>query len=234
MQEDSDIPMFDVEKMEHFYDPKYQSDQEVLYAWYMYAWRFLPLCSKQWRECTGPSQLRNEQFMFVGITESDEALVQWLIKLVLPDLLIQKEKGWPPRPKSTGKGPQVTRTERDMYTLIHIRVEKGREDFKNVMRWNELFWDQVKKHQPLLFEKKIKPLVKSHRYDYQFPLPGLNVQKDYQAMYEAAKAITSLSPTTKHNENHMTRCNDFDNVASLFSNDNSNDGFDDIENMQHV
>jgi hypothetical protein len=94
MLKDNNISMFDMKLMDHFYDPKYEKDENVVNAWYFYVLKFLPLVNKKWREATTPDKITNQTSMFHFITISDEALMRWFIQILLPNELkkIKKER----------------------------------------------------------------------------------------------------------------------------------------------
>lgn len=180
--------------MQHFYDLSYANDSKVKYAWYIYVYRFLPLCNKQWKENLSSGQIQSEHFIYSSISESDEALIQWLIIIVLPNLISQKNKGWPVMEKSPSHGPQISKHARNLYSKLHFNIEKTRENFKNIVAWNELFWSELKTRHPLFFSNtNDSSISKSKQYDYGMPLPGLNKEKDYLAMYNAIKISSDLS-----------------------------------------
>ena len=90
MNKDSASPMFDVDLMKFFYNPDYETDENVVNAWYIYVLNFLPLVNKKWREATAPDKLKKFASMFHFITISDEALMHWFITIWVP-ILVTKQ-----------------------------------------------------------------------------------------------------------------------------------------------
>ncbi len=146
--------MFDVQLMKNFYSPDYEEDESVLEAWYYYVIKFLPLVNKQWRDSVSLDKLVNKQSMFHSITISDEALVRWFIQLWMPIMLKYQNEGWKEQGKSTGKGPHDTKANIKYYTLLHHEISMSRKDYNAAVRWNNLFWNEVKKRNDLSQPKK--------------------------------------------------------------------------------
>jgi hypothetical protein len=47
MMSDDKLPMFDLNLMDFFYNPKYENDENVINAWYSYVIKILPIVSKK-------------------------------------------------------------------------------------------------------------------------------------------------------------------------------------------
>ena len=86
------FPMFDLELMNFFYNPDYETDTNVVNAWYIYVLKFLPLVNKKWREATAPDKLTNASSMFLFISISDEALIRWFLNIWVPIIVKKKEQ----------------------------------------------------------------------------------------------------------------------------------------------
>ena len=112
--------MFNVNLMQHFYNPEYESNELVVSAWCTYVLKFLPLVNKQWRENVSTDKLRNKEFLFHSVTISDEAIVRWFIELWVPIIESRKNLGWIDNEKSLGKGPHDTKNYRDIPSYIKI------------------------------------------------------------------------------------------------------------------
>lgn len=193
-QEPSD--MFDIDLMKHFYNPKYEKDEKVLNAWFLYVLKFLPIVSKQWRESVSNDKLKNEKSMFFFITISDEALVRWFITLWLPIIERRKKDNWKDEGKSTGKGPHDTKQNIKLYTMLHNDIEVARKDHQAAVRWNHLFWSEVKKKNLIVLEKK-KTQSKYANVENSsnfMPLPDLNED-------QAFLATLTVDSNYKENEN---------------------------------
>jgi hypothetical protein len=92
MMSDDTLPMFDLNLMDFFYNPKYENDEHVINAWYAYVMKILPIVSKKWRDSITPDKLSNEKSMFSFITISDEALMRWLLVIWVSNLTKKKSQ----------------------------------------------------------------------------------------------------------------------------------------------
>jgi hypothetical protein len=50
MKDNMNSSMFDINLMNHFYDPDHVNNSEVIDAWFKYVYQFLPLVSKPWKD----------------------------------------------------------------------------------------------------------------------------------------------------------------------------------------
>jgi hypothetical protein len=180
MKEPAENTMFDKNLMNHFYDSNYITNEIVLDAWFKYVYLFLPLVSKQWKDCVSGIRVKNQQIIFQIITVSDEALIQWLIELWFPRLDLKKNLNWPKEGKSTGKGKHDIKEKRNEYAIIHSKLDNVRTKIENILLWNKKFWDMLSERKSELFEKKnIDRPNRSLYKDMEIPLPGLNEDQDY-------------------------------------------------------
>jgi hypothetical protein len=151
----------------HFYDPKYEEDEEVLDAWYQYVYIFLPIVSKRWKDNLSSQSIRLKSLIFLSVTPSDEACTIYLILNLYPNLLKLKETGWPEEPKSKGKGPNEWISNMGSYQKLLIKITKLRKDYTMKARWNQLFWNVVENKHPDFFVP-IKKYKRSNLLDETF------------------------------------------------------------------
>jgi hypothetical protein len=221
MLKDDNLSMFDLSLMEHFYDPNYEKDENVINAWYIYVLKFLPLVNKKWREATTPDKIVNSSSMFHYITISDEALMRWFIQILLPNELKKIEKarqmilhdieeinndGY----ESTGvkngqedtttkkpikRGPHDTNVKATIYTALHHAITKARRNYNAAVRWNQIFWDEVNKRN----ETVLKNGSLSSKFNkvlnnaMDLPLPDLNENQEFLASYSITKGKDTLN-----------------------------------------
>jgi hypothetical protein len=186
--------MFDLELMQFFYNPDYESDANVVNAWYIYVFKFLPLVNKRWRDATSPEKLNNAASMFHFITISDEALMQWFIKIWVPILIKKKEieekkitnEEKQDEPEKTSKrGPHDTNVKATIYTSLHHSITNARRNYNAAVRWNQIFWDEVKKRNSsrLQIGSLSAQITKDLNNSTDLPLPDLNENQEFLASY---------------------------------------------------
>jgi hypothetical protein len=169
------FPMFDLELMNFFYNPDYETDSNVVNAWYIYVLKFLPLVNKKWREATAPDKLTNASSMFLFISISDEALIRWFLHIWVPILVKKKEqreeektmnkkkqasqeeineteneialekKTQSPLKKARKQGPHDTNVKASIYSSVHHAITNARRNYDAAVRWNQIFWSEVQK-----------------------------------------------------------------------------------------
>ena len=197
---------FDYKLMKNFYDKNFEYDEATLNTWYIYVKKFLPLVNKQWREATSSDRLYEQESMFQSITVSDEALVRWFIELWYLHEKKNEDDNRATNKKQIGKGPHDTKHNIELYKLIHLQLEDARDKYSNAVKWNNLFWKEVKKRH----ETKSLTHTRTNEKDINglfsrlsdLPLPGLNKNQKFLASfteekYETANAILDLSPSKK-------------------------------------
>jgi hypothetical protein len=197
--------MFDANIMKNFYHPSYENDEKVCFAWYKYVLKFLPLVSKQWRRHVSNDNLKHQKSMFLSITISDEALVRWFIVLWIPIIESNKNNEWKVKDKSSGRGPHDTKRNIDLYTVIREEVGCARKDHHTAARWNDIFWNEVKKRNSELFLKRAElNYAPSDGRFCRLPLPDLDEDQEFLANftndYDAATALVSMSPSKNDNQ----------------------------------
>jgi hypothetical protein len=189
--------------MSYFYNPEFESDNEVLDAWYNYVLKFLPLVNKKWREMTTNDKLRNQQSMFHSITISDEALVQWFIQLwepILNNRLNKKLCVNEDNKKEHVRKPHDTKQNIKQYTLLHHNITIARRDYNAAVRWNNLFWGEVKKKNSDLLKQKTPNKYSRYNNDIsELPLPDLNENQEFLASYHLN---SDFSGSTIDDDNH--------------------------------
>jgi hypothetical protein len=176
---------FDIDKMKHFYCQKYENNLEVRETWYIYVLKFLPLVSGKWKKLVSNNNLQNTNSMFNAITTSDEALVRWFIVLWMKSFDDIKEKKILESDKSKGKGPHDIKSNIKLYTILHCEIEEARKDFGAAVRWNKIFWDEVKTRNSALFEMRKEQCKYStiETNSNELQLPGLDEDHKFLATY---------------------------------------------------
>ncbi len=191
---DNSFPMFDLDLMNFFYNPDYESDEAVINAWYIYVLKFLPLVNKKWREATAPDKFNNAVSMFHFITISDEALMQWFIKIWVPILNKKKEDKLNKKEiqekidgidKPSKRGPHDTNVKATIYTSLHHSITNARRNYDAAVRWNQIFWDEVKKRNSKLLKNGSlsSSITKNLNNSSDLPLPDLNENQEFLASY---------------------------------------------------
>jgi hypothetical protein len=208
MMSDDKLPMFDLNLMDFFYNPKYENDENVINAWYSYVIKILPIVSKKWRDSITPDKLSNEKSMFSFITISDEALMRWLLVIWVSNL--SKSDQQSPNTNSDKenedstldskpinqddcsklstkkkRGPHDTNAKLNIYTKFFHEIKKARSDYNTAVRWNSIFWSEVRKRNEFLLEGDIASSKRFSYFDYasDLPLPDLNENQEFLASY---------------------------------------------------
>jgi hypothetical protein len=208
---DDTCPMFDLDLMNYFYDPDYENDMKVINAWYIYVFKILTIVSKKWRDSTAPDKLSNEKSMFSFITISDEALMRWLLIIWVANLtkknsdhpnvtnsdkenedntlgskmINQDEKSKPSKKK---RGPHDTNTKINIYTKLFHEIKKARSDYDTAVRWNLIFWSEVRRRNENILEETTASSKRSNFFAHasDLPLPDLNENQEFLASYSIA------------------------------------------------
>ena len=197
MDKNSAFPMFDVVLMNFFYNPDYETDEKVVNAWYIYVLKFLPLVNKKWREATAPDKLKNGASMFHSITISDEALMRWFITIWVPILVTKKENelkknelkkndNEDKEDKPIKRGPHDTNVKATIYTHLHHSITNARRNYNAAVRWNQIFWDEVKKRNSNFLTENgslSSKIDKDLNHATDLPLPDLNENQEFLASY---------------------------------------------------
>jgi hypothetical protein len=185
MVSDDDKSVIDTNNMKYFYNPDYEHDEGVRETWYLYVMKFLPLVSKQWGKLLSHNNVKECISMFTCISISDEALVRWFIILWLNIIKDIDDKKISLEAKSKGKGPHDTKANIKLYTVIHNEIETARNDYYAAVRWNKIFWDELKKRNLNLFEERKcaakYALLKNN--ETELPLPDLNKSQEFLATF---------------------------------------------------
>ena len=199
--------MFDTSLMTNFYKSEFENHEQTIEAWYIYVMHFLPFVNKKWRTYVANEKLSLATPLFKAISISDEALVQWLITLWMPIIKERQAKNWVLDAKDKKKGPHDTKHNIPLYIQIHNDVENKRKDNLAAAKWNQLFWNEVKKRhkeqlESLETNKKSK-YSNNHHTKNLLTLPDVDIDQDYlvdySIDYDAANTLTSLSPERKTN-----------------------------------
>lgn len=206
MMKEDNCPIFDLDLMDYFYDPNYEKDKNVINAWYLYVMKILPLVSKKWKDATTPEHLSNETSMFHYITISDEAIMRWFLKIWVPKLSQKTVSQKATENENAGelnkqdddnklsgydsskrkRGPHDTNVHINIYTTLFHNVSNARSDHKTAVRWNKLFWDEVKKRNAAAVLGDLKTASKrlqTHNNGLELCLPDLNENQEFLASY---------------------------------------------------
>ena len=176
---------FDIDQMKYFYCQKYENDAKVRETWYIYVLKFLPLVSTKWRNLVSNNNLQNEISLFTAISISDEALVRWLIVLWIKTFNDIKEKKISESEKSKGKGKHDIKSNIKLYTILHCEIEEARKDYGAAVRWNKIFWEEIKIRNAAIFEtRKEQTKYSTIQTDSnELQLPGLDGDQEFLATY---------------------------------------------------
>jgi hypothetical protein len=220
---DDTFPMFDLNLMDFFYNPKYENDENVINAWYIYVMKILPIVSKKWRDSITPDKLSNEKSMFSFITISDEALMRWLLIIWVSNLTKKKSEQLTKKsdqssnnnsdkenednmiysktnnqdddskPSKRKRGPHDTNAKLNIYTKLFHEIKTARSDYNTAVRWNLIFWNEVRKRNAYLLEGDSVSLKRQSYFDYasDLPLPDLNENQEFLASYSISTSNNS-------------------------------------------
>jgi hypothetical protein len=193
--------------LKNVYNADSINDMNVRKAWYIFGLHFLPLVSKEWKECLHSSRLRNKPLIYDVITTSDEALARWFIDLWAPKIKFEADKGWPQAKKSYGEGEQEIKARQNDYVHIHQQIKnfKCHQHYDILFTWNTIFWDEVVSNNPSAFEEKVeikKPntlIIEGH--EALIPLPGIDDDDDFNLQINQIKTVENL--ISKENEYNL-------------------------------
>ena len=194
--------------MKYFYNPEYEKNENVLNAWYIYVLKILPLVSKKWRDAVAPNRLSKSTSMFLHISISDEALMRWFLTLwvakyskTVEDVLLEKTSEDEIFINDSNavtdcsnkdekivkkRGPHDSNVKLNIYTTLFHEITKARKNYSTAVRWNSLFWDEVKKRNAAMLEKTEKNSKNNtNLYDNvsDLPLPDFNENQEFLASY---------------------------------------------------
>jgi len=137
--------MFEPHLMDSFMVGETPSD-EVAQAWYIFVYKLLPLVNEFWFKLMKSNYVSQAPNMYEHTTQSDQALVRWVILCKIEKLKDRKSKNWPevdPHIKGKKKGPYDSKRNRHLYITECEKVKKKfREDEpdKTKRKWNDIFW----------------------------------------------------------------------------------------------
>lgn len=201
MMKDETFSMFDLGLMNFFYDPAYEKDENVINAWYLYVLKILPIVSKGWKDATAPDKLTVETSIFKCITISDEAIMRWFLEIWIPILTNKAnekpENSTKSEPENNNekpdnsiktpkkRGPHDTNVKLDSYTTLFHEIASARKKYSTAVRWNQIFWNEVKKRNETVLEenKSAYQRSKSFKNVSQLCLPDLNENQEFLATY---------------------------------------------------
>ena len=202
MMKDDTSPLFDLSLMDNFYNADYEDDEDVIDAWYIYVLKVLPLVSKKWKDSVAPDKLSKEFSMFNHISISDEALMRWFLKLWVPKLSSDnnacKDKQTnedsenetsnnKDDPKiSKKRGPHDSNVKLNMYTSLFHDITAARQNYSTAVRWNLLFWEEVKKRNTDILGGRTVSSKRSRTLNIatELPLPDFNENQEFLAKYD--------------------------------------------------
>jgi hypothetical protein len=211
--------MFDTSLMDYFYNPEFEQNEKVIDAWYTYVIKFLPLVNKKWRDATLPDKLKNKQSMFHSITISDEAIMQWFIKLWVPIITDRNANNAKEQDDSTSRqsvdknvaskndskgnkrGPHDTKANIKIYTSLHNEITKARRDYSAAVRWNLIFWNEVMSRNinALQNNSLSSKQSKYSNNDSEAPFPDMNENQEFLALYNVSSG-PNINLNSTYNE----------------------------------
>jgi hypothetical protein len=163
--------LFWIPLMRHFYDKDKENDEDVLEGWYQYNYFFLSICSKQWSKNLSSDRLKYKDIIMKSVSESDEALVRWMLNLWYP--IIQKwyDDGCREDDNKVGNGAHDAKRYRDRYTNLHNEISNIRRDenINLMLRWNSLFWHEVETRHKSMYQEKA--IFRYHNTHINLSLP---------------------------------------------------------------
>jgi hypothetical protein len=224
------FPMFDLELMNFFYNPDYETDTNVVNAWYIYVLKFLPLVNKKWREATAPDKLTNASSMFLFISISDEALIRWFLNIWVPIIVKKKEQReqeeamngkmasqeeinktenaikqekqiLSPVKKARKRGPHDTNVKASIYSSVHHAITNARRNYDAAVRWNQIFWSEVQKRNNYTLETNN---TKAYKSASELPLPDLNENQEFLASYKVLSSNQHNSSASYDKDDNLS------------------------------
>lgn len=202
MIKDDTCTLFNLKLMDNFYNSDYEDDEDVLDAWYIYVSKILPLVSKKWKDAVAPDKLSKEISLFTHISISDEALMRWFLHLWVPKLsnnnkaskseerneesenLTLNNGDNPKIPKK--RGPHDSNVKLNMYTSLFHDITSARKNYSTAVRWNLLFWQEVKKRNTDILEGQnvSSKRTRSLNIGIELPIPDFNENQEFLARYD--------------------------------------------------
>jgi hypothetical protein len=229
MVKDDNSPELIKNCMNYFYIPEYETNENVINAWYIYVLKILPLVSKKWRDAVTPNRLSKSTSMFLHISISDEALMRWFLTLWVVKHSkteedktgkgqlfeeISEEKSFSNDSKietacsNKGeriikkRGPHDSNVKLNIYTTLFHEITRARQDYKTAVRWNLIFWNEVKKRNASIIEKTGENSKNAILYDNatDLPLPDFNENQEFLASYNIMDSNGDLMDSDKHED----------------------------------
>jgi hypothetical protein len=194
-----------INDMQHFYKTEYVNDENVRKSWFYFCYYFLPICNKDWKDHIQLDRLSKTEIIYNQISTSDEAIVHFFLLLWAPKIQIEKDNKWPVPPKTHGEGDQELKARINEYSAIHHSILKYKShnqgEFASI--WNDIFWEEAKKHFPNSFSKKnINQFMTSEssgNENLSIPLPGIDDDNTF-SMFVAKRKITSSAKINVNDE----------------------------------
>jgi hypothetical protein len=144
-----------------FYKEEYENNEEVRKMWYIFCYHFLPRINKDWKHCLEGSRVYTQTFLYEKITTSDEAMTLWFLKNIEPKIKELCKNNWnePVKEKKQQgqkQGEQELKAGLKDYIELHnlISAFKDQDNGIVAIRWNDIFWDELIKHNPNLAKKR--------------------------------------------------------------------------------
>ena len=157
--------MFEPHLMDSFMVGETPSD-EVAQAWYIFVYKLLPLVNEFWFKLMKSNYVSQAPNMYEHTTQSDQALVRWVILCKIERLKYNKSKNWPaldPQQKGKKKGPHDSNRNKLLYITEYDKVKKTfreNEPDKTKQAWNNLCWGHLYLKHPEKFTQEASPRAK--------------------------------------------------------------------------
>jgi hypothetical protein len=185
--------------MDYFYNQDFENNEDVIEAWYFYVLKFLPTVSKEWKDKISPNKLIDQPIIFQFVSISDEALVRLFMQIWHPKIEKLALNSWiEPEKKGRRYGPHDTKVYRDTYSVIHHNIAIARGNHITAIRWNNIFWNEVKRRNIDLFSDQCvdrKYTGKKFR-DNIVPLPGMNEEENFWGSLYASSTNETVNTAT--------------------------------------
>jgi hypothetical protein len=145
--------MFKLELASQFYLQDAKVPLEVRKAWYIFAYKILPMVNGDWLRNLQGIRAKNRVNMFRIISTSDEAFARWTLEVrwkKINEVFMNGET--PSRKFEKPKGAHDSLAYGNRYREIYDEVKRGRTKESETI-YNNWFWTYFQHHNPLLFQE---------------------------------------------------------------------------------
>jgi hypothetical protein len=229
-----------------FYKEEYENDEEVRKMWYMFCYHLLPRINKDWKHCLEGSRVYTQTFLYEKITTSDEAMTLWFVQNIGPKLKSLCENNWnetahqKKQQRGVKQGEQELKAGLKDYIALHNLISAFKDKDNGIVanRWNDIFWEELVKHNPNLAKKRndkdqnkasINKSTEEASGDV-IVLPGIDCKKKNQNInlinvYNMRKSLKGynnnflLSKENDSNNETGTQNENIENGSSVFNAD---------------